>query len=427
MPGIIVVGAQWGDEGKGKVVDMYANDSDYVVRYQGGCNAGHTLVVNGKKTVLHQIPSGILNPNTVNVIAQGCVVNLEILLDEIDKIMKNEHISAKEMQKRLKISGDAAIIAPYNVKIDRLREKNSNKKIGTTGKGIGPTYEDIAARKSVKINDLFDVNSLKLKLRSILDEKNAILKHLCPHDERIHYFSTVVAHELHNLGKKIEKYVCDTGDLIRKELKNNKKVLFEGAQGALLDVNHGTYPFVTSSQTGIAGVFGGAGVPMSSISKSFGVVKAYQTRVGSGPMPTELKNGTGELLRSRGQEYGATTGRARRCGWLDLPALKYSAEINEFDKIVLMKLDILSNLEEIKVCTEYKYNENSTKKREFQPENAIPVYSTLPGWGVDITNIKKFENLPTEAQNYVKFIEQHIEVPVEIIGVGPGRDEIVAR
>jgi adenylosuccinate synthase len=426
MSGIVVLGAQWGDEGKGKIVDTLAKNADYIVRFQGGCNAGHTLVVDGEKTVLHQIPSGILNKETINVIGQGCVVDLTVLLNEIEKL----DIPMSEMQKRLRISGNAAIIPEYNVKIDQFRErKRQSNKIGTTGKGIGPTYEDIVARKAIRINDLFDKETLLLKLNEISDEKNAILKHLSPRSAPYHFFPMIMANKLYDLGQKIKPFVSDTGYLLRKALKQGENVVFEGAQGALLDVYHGTYPYVTSSQTGVSGALHGTGVPIGSFDRIIGVVKAYQTRVGSGPFPTELNDETGEFLREKGQEYGATTGRSRRCGWLDLPALKYSAEINGFSEFVLTKLDILSDLDNIKVCVDYTYDADvffdSLERRVFQPENAEPHYMNFPGWKTDISQVRKFEDLPVEAQNYINFIEKYTEIPVKFIGVGPGRSEII--
>lgn len=428
MPSAIVIGAQWGDEGKGKVVDALAQRAEVVVRFQGGNNAGHTLVVDGHKTILHLIPSGILRPEAVNVIGQGCVIDVDVVLGEIAALVDKGVLPASDGgASRLRISRDAAVIMPYHIALDHQREarlaSKTGGKLGTTGRGIGPTYEDVAARRAVRIGDLLDRELLEMRLARVLDEKNAILTWAGGEPFEV---EPLVAKML-ALGQRIAPYVTDAGRLVRGALAAQKHVLFEGAQGALLDVLHGTFPYVTSSQTLLGGASHGAGVAPRQLERGVGVVKAYQTRVGTGPFPTELHDAAGDRLREVGQEFGSTTGRPRRCGWLDLPALRYSARLNGFSVLALMKLDVLSGMPELEVCTAYQVGDELTDELPTGPDlaGARPVYERLEGWAEDITKVREFDDLPLAAQAYVRFIEAQVEVPIALIGVGPGRaDEI---
>ncbi|MCB0351087.1 MAG: adenylosuccinate synthase, partial [Bdellovibrionales bacterium] len=338
MPGIIVIGSQWGDEGKGKVVDVFSSQSDYVVRYQGGANAGHTLVVDGKKTVLHLVPSGILHPNTICVIGAGVVLDVEKLAEEILALQKNGLLKDP---KQLLISDSATVLLSYHRQLDQAREKAAGlEKIGTTGKGIGPAYEDRASRKAILFGDLFNTDTLKAKLEASLKEKNFLLEKM--YEQKPADIQDVLASAL-KAAEKLAPFRCrDTSLVVHKALRQNKKILFEGAQGTLLDLLHGTYPFVTSSSTLSGSACVGVGVGPGAIDKVIGITKAYTTRVGSGPFPTELDDENGERLRAVGQEFGATTGRSRRCGWLDLVALRYALRINGITNLALMKIDVLS-------------------------------------------------------------------------------------
>jgi adenylosuccinate synthase len=422
MAGIIVIGAQWGDEGKGKVVDVFSAQADFVVRYQGGANAGHTLVVDGKKTVLHLIPSGILHPNTTCVIGAGVVLDIETLAKEISALKLNGLIKEN---KQLLISDSATVLMPYHRKIDQAREKAAGlEKIGTTGKGIGPAYEDRAARKAILFGDLFNSSTLKAKLESSLKEKNFLL-------ENMYKEEAVNANDVYNFAIKIAEelapYRCkDTSAIVYKALKQNKKVLFEGAQGTLLDLLHGTYPYVTSSSTLAASACVGTGVGPNVIDKVIGITKAYLTRVGSGPFPTELEDATGEQLRKTGQEFGSTTGRPRRCGWLDLVAMKYAMRTNGITSLALMKMDVLSGMKEIQVCTAYELDGQVIKDYPVSPgdlQRVKPVYEALPGWNEDLTSIKSVKDLPKAAQDYVQFIGKELATPIDVISVGPGREQ----
>ncbi len=422
MPGLVVVGAQWGDEGKGKVVDVFSAQSDYVVRYQGGANAGHTLVVDGKKTVLHLIPSGILHEKVTCIIASGVVIDIEVLLEEILALRKNDMIKRPG---QLLISDNATVILPYHKSIDRAREEAlGNEKIGTTGRGIGPAYEDRASRRAVIFRDLFDTPTLKAKLERALTEKNFLLEKYYkkqPHtvDEMLKLVSKYT--------KELEQFRCsDTSKLVYDALRANRKVLFEGAQGTLLDLLHGTYPFVTSSSTISASACIGVGVGPSEVKKVVGITKAYCTRVGSGPFQTELKNETGEKMREWGAEFGATTGRPRRCGWLDLPALKYAIRINGISSLAIMKLDVLDNFDEIAICTAYEIDGETTTDMPHATEkldSIKPIFKTFKGWKKKISDIRNLRDLPKEAQDYVQFIGNQVGIPIDVISVGPGREQ----
>ncbi len=422
MSGIVVVGAQWGDEGKGKVVDVFAAKADMVVRYQGGANAGHTLVVEGKKTVLHLIPSGILHAEKTCVIAPGVVLDVEGLKNEITKLKETGYL---QNPKQLLISDSCTIILPYHKALDAAREKAlSHQKIGTTGKGIGPAYEDRAARRAITFGDLFDQAVLKEKLELSLQEKNSLL-------EKVYGEKPFVVAELmkglEKLAEELAPYRCkDVSALVHKQLKGNRRVLFEGAQGTLLDVLHGTYPYVTSSATIAGSACTGTGIGPTAISSVLGIFKAYTTRVGSGPFPTELKDEVGERIQKEGHEFGSTTGRPRRCGWLDLVALKYAVRINGITNLALMKLDILSGFDKIGVCTGYKLNGELLTEfptSSYELERIEPVIEYLPGWKEDISRLIALKDLPRAATNYIDFIGNQIGTPIDVISVGPGREQ----
>jgi adenylosuccinate synthase len=422
MPGIVVVGAQWGDEGKGKIVDVFSAKADMVVRYQGGANAGHTLVVNGEKTVLHLIPSGILHSETSCVIAAGVVIDVESLLNEIQKLKATGYL---QNPKQLIISESATIILPYHKVLDAAREKSlSDEKIGTTGKGIGPAYEDRASRRALVFGDLFDEPSLEKKLSLALQEKNALLEKV--YGEKPFAISELKA-KLLALAEELAPYRSkDVSSIVYKALKAGKQVLFEGAQGTLLDLLHGTYPYVTSSATVAGSACIGTGIGPTSISKVIGIFKAYTTRVGSGPFPTELKDEVGARIQKEGHEFGSTTGRARRCGWIDLVALKYAIRTNGITNLSLMKLDVLTGFEKIGVCTAYKVNGEIT--HEFpntasELDKVEPVIEYFPGWKEDISRILSLKDLPRNCTNYIDFIGNQLATPIDVISVGPGREQ----
>lgn len=422
MPGIIVVGAQWGDEGKGKVVDVFSSQADYVVRYQGGANAGHTLVVNGKKTILHLVPSGILHPTATCIIGTGVVLDVETVAREIEAL---QVAGLLQDPKQLLISDACTVLLSYHRLLDQAREKAAGlEKIGTTGKGIGPAYEDRASRKAILFGDLFNQATLKAKLEASLKEKNFLLENMYGQPP---VKVEDVLKQVTEVAEKLAPFRCrDTSLIVHKALKANKKVLFEGAQGTLLDLLHGTYPFVTSSSTLAGSAAIGTGVGPNAADKVIGIAKAYTTRVGSGPFPTELADETGEKLRAIGQEFGATTGRPRRCGWLDLVALKYALRINGITSIALMKMDVLSGFKEIKVCTAYELDGQLIKDYPVSPgdlERAKPVYETLPGWNEDITVVKSVKDLPRNAQDYIQFIGKELATPIDVVSVGPGREQ----
>jgi len=400
---IAILGAQWGDEGKGKIVDLLTEKSDAVIRFQGGHNAGHTLVVDNKTTVLHLIPSGILHNNVKCIIGNGVVLSLDALSEEIE-ILKKNNIDVND---RLLMSDNCPLILPVHIALDKAREiKKGKSKIGTTGRGIGPAYEDKISRRGIRLGDLSNDDILLEKLSELLDYHNFVLKN--------YYDSEIFdVHQMHEKLKyqyeNYKNYIIDVPNFIEKLFNDGKKVVFEGAQGTLLDIDHGTYPFVTSSNTTVGGIFTGSGIPPKQLDYILAIVKAYTTRVGSGPFMTELFDDNGKILSERGHEYGATTGRERRCGWLDLVSLKRSITINGFTGICLTKIDVLDTFKEIKVCIDYK-----DKK---------PIYKTYKGWNQSIAGINKYEDLPENAKNYVKGIEDFLSVPIDIISNGPGREE----
>jgi len=417
MPAVVVVGAQWGDEGKGKVVDLLAPYADLVVRYAGGANAGHTLVVKGEKLVLHLIPSGILHEGKECVIGQGCVVDLGTLQEELDAL------DAKGIQTagRLVLSERAHVVLPHHKIVDGLREKASDEKIGTTKRGIGPCYEDKVGRRGVRVGDL---------LRAGAEEKIAeAMAHWTPRVAELGGElpgAAVVAKEIVALAKGLEAYVGDGAKQTGEALAAGKKVLLEGAQGTMLDVDHGTYPFVTSSNAIAGGACTGAGVGPTKIDGVLGIAKAYATRVGGGPFPTELDGAEGDALREAGAEFGATTGRPRRCGWIDAPALRMAVRVNGMTSLALTKLDVLTGLEEVRVCTGYRFEGALHDEPPFDAFEAVePVYESLPGWTENIEGCRTIDSLPENARAYVARIAQLVGCPVDIVSVGPDRDATI--
>lgn len=422
MPGIIVVGAQWGDEGKGKVVDVFSASADLVVRYQGGANAGHTLVVNGVKTVLHLIPSGVLHPKCSCMIAPGVVLDVEEVIKEIRDLKEAGVLTSPD---QLRISDQCTMLLSYHRKLDAAREKAlGNEKIGTTGKGIGPAYEDRASRKAILFGDLFDRERLKMKLEVSLKEKNFMLTQYFKEDA---VEVGPLYERLIELSGELEPYRSkDTSLVIHKALKAGKKVLFEGAQGTMLDLLHGTYPFVTSSSTISGSACIGTGIGPGMMQKIVGITKAYTTRVGSGPFPTEMDTELSERLRREGGEFGATTGRPRRCGWLDLVALKYAIRVNGLTSLALMKLDVLTGHEKIEVCTAYRLDGVEIKELpvgSHDLERVEPIYRSLTGWNEDLRNVRSIQDLPQAARDFIQFIATEIATPIDVVSVGPGREQ----
>tara|TARA_Y100000741_G_scaffold362251_1_gene347663 strand:+ start:58 stop:1314 length:1257 start_codon:yes stop_codon:yes gene_type:complete len=414
-----VLGAQWGDEGKGKVTDFFASTADYVVRFQGGNNAGHTIVVGEDKLALSLTPSGVLYPECTPVIGSGCVIDLGFLKQELE-MLKEKNINTE----KLVISPNAHVIMPYHKLLDELIEESlGENKIGTTKKGIGPCYADKIQRKGIRVQDLLDKNNFSEKVKKNIEEVNLTLT-------KIYNKPPLVAEEIINefdaYVDTVSNHVADTSLLIANAIKNNKSILFEGAQGTLLDIDHGTYPFVTSSNTSSGNAAIGSGVGPKNLDRIVGVTKAYISRVGSGPFLTEQENEIGDYLIEKGAEFGVVTGRRRRCGWLDLISLKYSVRVNSLTELFITKLDVLSGLEEVKLCVGYK-NSNEILTNYPYDQNILntaePVYETLDGWTDDISSIKNFEDLPTNAQTYIKAIEEFIEVPITFISVGPERTE----
>ncbi|MBI5476478.1 MAG: adenylosuccinate synthase [Ignavibacteriales bacterium] len=418
MPVKIIVGAQWGDEGKGKIVDHLSESVDIVARYQGGANAGHTVVIGDKHYVLHLIPSGIFHPKVTCVIGNGVVIDPIALMDEIRQLQSlNINITG-----RLLISHNAHLIMPYHKLLDSIREKTSEK-IGTTGRGIGPAYIDKFMRVGIKIVDLLDRDTFVSKLKRNIEEKNQILKKIYDNPE---LDIDSIVHEYENFDKQIDEFITDTSLFLNKALKENKQILAEGAQGALLDIDHGTYPFVTSSNPTSGGACTGLGIPPTSVNSILGVVKVYTTRVGNGPFPTELEDETGEQLRTIGGEFGATTGRPRRCGWFDSAMLKYSAMINGITEIAVTKLDVLDTFKQIKVCTGYTIDGKPLKSYPTDLrtlENVKPVYTVFDGWNSSTKNIKHFNELPLNAKLYLDVIEELTGSKIKMVSVGARRDQ----
>jgi adenylosuccinate synthase len=424
MPAIVLIGAQWGDEGKGKVTDMIGGDVDYVVRYSGGNNAGHTVVTpDGQKFALHLMPSGALWPNAAIVIGNGVVIDPKVLLIEIDGLAeRGVDVS------RLMISGDAHLIMPHHRALDRVVERYlGSSRIGTTGRGIGPAYGDKVARMGIRVQDLLDPGILRKKLEIVLRERNQVLFKVYNRKE-IDVDATV--EEYLTYAERLRPYITDTRQVLWKGLEEGRTVLLEGAQATMLDMDHGTYPFVTSSNPTAGGACVGAGVPPTAITQVIGVTKAYTTRVGSGPFPTELFDDFGVHLRKIGREYGTTTGRERRTGWYDAVVAKYATRLNGITDLVVTKLDVLSGLETVPICVAYEVDGKRTDEMpmtQTEFHHATPIYEELPGWWEDISKARAFGDLPANAQRYIERIEELAGTRVSIVGVGPGRDENVVR
>jgi len=415
----VVLGAQWGDEGKGKVTDFFASSADLVVRFQGGNNAGHTIVVGEDKIALSLTPSGVLYPNCVPVIGSGCVVDLGFLKKEL-KMLNEKNISTE----KLALSANAHVIMPYHKILDELIEESlGDKKIGTTKKGIGPCYADKIQRYGIRVQDLLDDTVFAEKLNSNLNEKNNLLTKIYNHDP---LSADEIIEEFSEYKEMVQQHISDTSLLVSNAIKENKSILFEGAQGTLLDIDHGTYPFVTSSNTSAANAATGSGIGPLNLDRVVGVTKAYISRVGSGPFITEQENEIGDYLIEKGAEFGVVTGRRRRCGWLDLISLKYSVRVNSLSELFITKLDVLSGLEEIQLGVGYKYNDEILTDYPYDQKvayEAEPIYETMQGWDEDITSVDKFEDLPSNAQKYIKAIEDFIGVPITFISVGPERNQ----
>ena len=423
MSNLILIGTQWGDEGKGKIVDLLTKNADLVVRFQGGNNAGHTLVIKDEKFVFHLIPSGILHDGKVSVIGNGVVIDPAVLIEEIDSLKKRGYFKDDSS---LVISKDAHVILPYHKSIGKAREEaRGSKKIGTTLRGIGPAYEDKASRKGIRIEDLIDDDVFKEKLAENIKEKNSYLKNVLNSDE-IDFDE--VYEQYTKYAQIISKYVVDSQYFIQSKIKENKNVLFEGAQGTMLCIDHGTFPYVTSSNTIAGGACTGAGVSPRKIDIVLGITKAYTTRVGGGPFVTELSEDIGRHFQNEGAEFGATTGRPRRCGWLDMVQLKYSAMINGLDGIALTKLDVLKGLKKIKICMGYKYNGRILDTFVSSPKilnECVPVYEEFDGFDEDISEIKEFDKLPENAKLYIGRIEELLETEVVMVSVGCKRSQII--
>jgi len=421
MPAIVIIGAQWGDEGKGKATDLLGSRIDYVVKFNGGNNAGHTVVVGNEKYALHLLPSGILSPGVIPVIANGVVIDIEVLFEELDALIaRGVDVS------RLLVSANAHVITQYHRTLDKVTERFLGKRqIGTTGRGIGPAYADKINRVGIRIQDLFDENILRQKVEGALHQKNQLLVKL--YNRRAITVDEIV-NDLLAYAERLRPMVADTGLLLNQALDAGKIVLFEGGQATMLDVDHGTYPFVTSSSSTSGGAATGSGVGPNRIDRVIGIVKAYTTRVGSGPFPTELEDESGEWLRAKGFEFGTTTGRPRRTGWYDAPVARYTARINGVTDFVMTKLDVLTGLEKIPVCVAYEVDgvrveEVPVSQSDFH--HAVPIYEEFDGWTEDITGVRKFEDLPIKAQEYVLAIEAMSGSRISVLGVGPGRDEVV--
>lgn len=427
MANVIVVGAQFGDEGKAKVTDLLSKNADVVVRYQGGANAGHTVVVNNQTYKFHLIPSGILYPNKLCVLGPGMVIDPKAFIEELGALMERG-LDDRE----LKVSATAHVTMPYHLMIDAAEEESRGAhKIGTTKRGIGPTYADKCARTGIRMEDLLDPEGLKQKLEYLVPRKNVLL-------ERLYNLPPLNASEIHKeyveYGKRMSKYICDTSEVIFKSVQQRKNILFEGAQGTLLDLDHGSYPYVTSSSPSAGGACIGAGIGPTIIDRVIGVSKAYMTRVGEGPFPTEQSGAIGDKLRQVGKawaEVGVTTGRPRRCGWFDAVLGKYSVRINGLDCLAITKLDVLDEFDEIKVCVGYK---DSKSGEQYQDLPSIastifsrmqPIYETFPGWQKPTSQCRSFKDLPAEAQRYLRFLEEHLDVPVALVSVGQTRDQTI--
>lgn len=423
MANVVIIGTQWGDEGKGKIVDLLTERADYVVRFQGGNNAGHTLVVNGRKFIFHLIPSGILHSGKVCMIGNGVVLDPAVLIEELDKL---EQAGIPVSPANLRISRTTHVIMPYHRALDAAREaRKGDGKIGTTGRGIGPCYEDKVCRTGVRVHDLFDENKLREKLHANLEEKNFLLKQFFgaePLDPE------AVADEYLTYGERLKPYAGDISQILHAADREGKNILFEGAQGTHLDVDHGTYPFVTSSNTVAGNACCGSGIGPTRISRVVGVVKAYTTRVGGGPFATELLDETGKRIQQIGCEFGATTGRPRRCGWLDMVVVNTSVRLNGLSGLAMTKLDVLTGIPKIRIAVRYRCG--SEELTAVPPElsaleSCQPVYEELPGWEEDLSGVRRFEDLPEATRRYLRAVEELAGIPLEIVSVGPGRNETI--
>jgi len=421
---VVIIGLQWGDEGKGKVVDLLTDRAGVVARFQGGHNAGHTLVVDGEKTVLHLIPSGILRENVTCVIGHGVVLSPVALLEEMDMLAARGVLVAE----RLRVSEACPLILPYHMALDAARERaRGNAPIGTTGRGIGPAYEDKVARRGIRVADLRQTDTLRQKLETIGEQKNFELT-------KLHGADPIDVAELFDqcveFGRQLEPYIDHTGRILDRSMRAGKNVLFEGAQGTFLDIDHGTYPFVTSSNCVAGAVCTGSGVGPTKIDRVIGITKAYTTRVGSGPFPTELDDEIGKELRRAGAEFGATTGRPRRCGWLDGVLLREAVTVNGLTDLAINKLDVLSGFKELKICTAYDIDGKITEDFPMtlsEAEKAKPIYETLPGWQEDLSKMTSLDEFPDNARRYVERIEALAETPAAMVSIGPGRDATITR
>jgi adenylosuccinate synthase len=421
MSNLIVLGAQWGDEGKGKVVDLFSDRFDIVARYQGGHNAGHTVWIGGRKIVLKLVPSGILRPGKLVVIGNGVVVDPAALLEEIERLEQ----AGTEVRRRLFVSSRAHVIVPFHPMMERLSESRPGREIGTTSRGIGPCYEDKAGRRGIRIADLLDADNFRSLFDSLAEDKE-ILRTAFHLGEPV---DAARAREQYvELGAKIAPMVCDTAVMLNRAIEEGKRVLFEGAQGTMLDVDHGTYPYVTSSSAGAGGACTGTGVPPTRISGVIGVSKAYITRVGGGPFPTEARDAAGDTLRNTGNEFGAVTGRPRRCGWFDVPLLRYTSMINGIDSLLITKLDVLDDFEEIPVCTAYRLcGQLTTEMPATNKAMAAvePVYERLPGWRTQTRGLTRYKDLPARAKDYLAFLAEQTGVEVGSVSTGPERSETI--
>ncbi|MGI8574127.1 MAG: adenylosuccinate synthase [Egibacteraceae bacterium] len=423
MPAVIVVGTQWGDEGQGKATDLLADDVDYVVRYQGGNNAGHTVVVGETTLKLHLVPSGVMYPHVTPVIADGVVVDPGVLLTELDALV-DQGLDVS----RLRISGNAHLIMPYHRELDRVTERYlGRQRLGTTKRGIGPTYADKAARVGLRVQDLYDMKIFRQKLDAVLKEKNAVLSRVY---NRLPMKAADIETEYAVYAERLGPYIADTGTLLHDALDKGGTVLLEGAQGTLLDLDHGTYPFVTSSNPVAGGALTGAGLGPRHVERVTGITKAYVTRVGAGPFPTELAGEAAEHLTRVGQEYGTTTGRRRRVGWFDAVLVRYARRVNGLTEQFLTKLDVLSEFDTLKVCRAYRYQ--GEEYEHFPPHQSIfhhaePIYEELPGWWQDLGAVDRVADLPKEAQSYVDRLEELTEVPIRYVSVGPARSQTLER
>lgn len=420
----IIIGAQWGDEGKGKIVDLLSKDADFVVRYQGGANAGHTIKFDDKEVVLHLIPSGIFNGKAKCVIGNGVVIDPISLVDEMSEVEK----MGISLKNRLFISSSAHLILPYHKVLDQLREKSrGSDAIGTTGRGIGPAYVSKVARIGIRMGDLLNHRFLKEQITNNVEEINKSLRYVYDEPE---IDANEMLEKIEPVIEQLSPYICNTAKLLHDAAGQKKNIILEGAQGSLLDLDHGTYPYVTSSSPTAGGACVGSGIPPTAITGSIGITKAYSTRVGNGPYPTELNDENGKKLRKNGAEFGATTGRPRRCGWLDLVALNYAVKLNGLTELALTKLDVLDNFNSVKACTHYLVNGEKTTTYPVETgalEHVQPVYKTFSGWNSSSQKIDQFDDLPENAKQYIGFIEDYVGIKCSIISTGPGRTETLIR